>query len=174
MPMTTRSIFHLEKYPFFLNRVLELNRLYNPEDPLHAPLELTGDAWHEFATKADGAAPDSPEGRAVVARKCLYSLHANFPNGSPVHEQMAYLVRGFTGMRLFNEANFRTGWDYAMETAMHNRFELMANDEDRMELANEVFDRCTQTYGDFLEKRLLLERDDVFNYAAEWFHHRMA
>ncbi len=172
--MTTRSIFHLEKYPFFLKRVLELNRLYNPEDPVHAPLELNGDDWHEFASNANGSGPDTPQGRAVIVRKCLYSVHANFPNGSPVHEQMAYLVRAFTGLRLFNEANFRTGWDYAMETAMHNRFEVMASDEDRVELANEVFDQCVEAYGEFLDKKLLLERDDVFNYVADWFHHRVA
>ncbi|MGB0652175.1 MAG: hypothetical protein ACPGQL_03155 [Thermoplasmatota archaeon] len=169
--MSSKSIFHLEKYPFFLSRVVELNKLYSPDSDLHDLLAMDPEAWQEAAQGVDPD-PKTKMGRALIVRRCLHALHANFPSGAPVHEQVAYLVRGFAGMRLFDEANFRTGWDYAGELLQHN--DLALTEADHGVLGNDLFERVEAAYGPFMDKKALLDRDDVFDFLAAWFQDRIA
>lgn len=160
--MTQQSVFHLEPFARFLHRVVELNRLHSPDDPLHDALELDHDAWHAFV---ESAGPDVDA--AVAARKELAAIHERFPSGSPAHLQAAYLVRAFSVARPFAEANHRTGWDYVSELLEHNGFELMAGVDEGRALGNEVWERIDPAVADVGD-------DEVLAYLSEWFRPRIA
>lgn len=163
MTVLPESIFHLEPFPQFLRRVIDLNRLYNPEDPLHeALLRLsTGD------TAAGGD-------EASLARKKLATIHKEFPHGAPLHEQAAYVVRAFNGLRPFAEANHRTGWDYLSELMIHSGYEVFPSEEEGRALGNEVWGRVGEAYPDGFGRNRVLDRDAVFQYLADWFRPRIA
>lgn len=154
--MAHASIFHLEPFPAFLRRIVELNRLHDPEADLHAAIF--------DADKGDGAA----------ARKKLATLHRDFPYGAPVHEQAAYLLRGFVGLAPFDRANHRTGWDYTMELLLHHHKEPLPDAEAGRDLAADLWDRMEAAYPKGLSRKQVLDRDDTFRWLADWFRHRMA
>ncbi len=166
--MTQQSVFHLEPFARFVHRVVDLNRLHSPEDPLHDALALDGSAWHEFV---EAAGPDVDA--AVAARKDLALIHEGFPNGEPVHEQAAYLVRAFSAARPFAEANHRTGWDYVSELLEHNGFALLASVDEGRGLGNDVWDQLREVYPNGAQP-LVHESDGVSEYLLEWFQPRIA
>lgn len=161
--MTQQSVFHLEPFARFLHRVVELNRLHSPDDPLHDALELDHDAWHAFVEEAG---PDADA--AVAARKDLAEIHEHFPGGVPVHRQAAYLVRAFSVARPFAEANHRTGWDYMSELLEHNGFTLMADVDEGRGLGNELWDRLDGV------RTHVGDDDEVLAYLHDWFKPRVA
>ncbi len=166
--MTQQSVFHLEPFARFLHRVVELNRLHSPEDPLHDALGLDNSAWHDFV---EAAGPDVDA--AVAARRELAAIHEHFPEGAPAHEQAAYLVRAFGAARPFAEANHRTGWDYTSELLEHNGFELMASVDEGRSLGNEVWAQLRAAYQDGVRPDLG-SGDDVSSYLSAWFKPRVA
>lgn len=154
--MAPTSIFHLEPFPEFLRRIVELNRLHDPDSPLQDAI------FHD--SDGDGAA----------ARKRLATLHRDFPYGAPLHEQAAYLVRGFAGLAPFDAANHRTGWDYTMELLLHHHKEPLPDEDEGVALAADLWDRLEATYPDGMTRKQVLDRDDTWRWLADWFHHRMA
>ncbi len=154
--MTQSSIFHLEPFPEFLRRIVDLNRLHDPESDLH-----------------DAVFNDS-EGEAATTRKKLATIHRDFPYGAPLPEQMAYLVRAFTGLAPFDTANHRTGWDYAMELLLHHHKEPLPDEAAGRALAADLWERLQDTYPKGLSRKQVLDRDDTFHWLTDWFRHRMA
>jgi len=168
------SIFHLEKFPHFLKRVVDLNRVHARDDPVHGALLLEGERRQSLLGQGDPE-PDTLAGRTQRARRLLSTIHHEFPAGAPVHEQAAYLVRAFSGLRPFDEANHRTGWDYLAETLQHNGHELLAGEDEGRVLGNEVWHRLGSEEGTpALGPADVLERDAAFEYLVDWFHHRIA
>ena len=170
--MTSASIHRLEPFDRFMQRAIDLNALYSPDDPLHEQLV----AVQPVATKPLDAPAEAIGSWTEVswARKCLVTIHREFPFGAPVHEQAAYAVRAFAGLRVFAEANFRTGWDYTAELIEHAGRTLEAGVRDAEELGNELLDRMNQAYPTGFSRAMVLERDDVFDFLAEWFRRRVA
>ncbi len=162
------SIHHIERFDHFLKHATQLNRLYAPDDPLLDALELDAEAWQAASQVANPA----PEVKAAIeARRSLHLLHRNFPAGEPSHIQAAYLLRGFTGLGPFNEANARTGWDYTAEMLQHGGRNLDATWDDARALATSLWmDLEGQAFG----KEALLARDENFNELSEWFKGRIA
>lgn len=120
------SIFHLEPSKQFIDRVVLLNRFH---------------------------APDEENYEAV--RKAMQEVHGNFPH-SDANEQCAYLVAAIMDAGTFQEANFRTAYDYVADMLVHNNYELLANYRDQQELGNVLWDR-----------------EDKQSYLAEWFKPRI-
>ena len=162
--MTNASIFHLEPFDRFTHRVVQLNALYNPEDPLHAALTGNG-------TGDNGAVPADA---VAAARKRLAALHREFPAGAPVADQAAYLIRGFVGLAVFDEANHRTGWDYTAELLRHQHHEVVAPDAEARSLGAETWQRLQASHPDGLRRRDLSQRDDTFEMLRHWFHRRIS
>lgn len=168
-----RTLFSLEPYPRFLSRVVELNRLHNPDDRLHDFLHLAPEAWQDLLAR-QGAEPGTEVARASEARKSLHALHSEFPSGSPLPEQAAYLVRGFAGLQPFGEGNHQTGWDYTAELMSHHGHELLMGSEDGRGLGNDLWTRLESAYPQGFTRRNLLDRDETFAFLADWFRHRIA
>jgi hypothetical protein len=169
----THTLHHLEKFPAFLRRAVELNRVHNPDDPLHDTLRMDPDAWHALAEREPDPDPATPFGQASAARKALVAIHKEFPGGAPVHEQAAYLVRAFAGLQPLGQGDFGTGWDLMAETLEHHRFELLAESEEGRTLANDLWQRMQAAYPHGFARKHLLERDDVLAYLSEWFRPRI-
>ena len=174
-----QSIFRLGHQQEFLRRAVDLNQVHNPEDPVHAYLRMDADAWRE-ATEGPGPTAPKPNAEvaselaiAVVARKSLSSLHREFPSGAPVHEQAAYLLRGFAGLQPFASASDLTGWDLVAETLEHHGFDLLAESEDGRHLMTQLWSRLQETYPKGFTRRDLLHRDETLGWLSEWFRTRI-
>lgn len=165
------SILHLERLPLFRRRVVDLNRVHDPDNDLHDAILLETDAWEAFqaSPQANGLLE-----RAVHGRRGLAAIHKSFPATGPLHEQAAYLVRAFNGVRPFDQANHPTAWDYLGGLAAHHGHALLVNDEEGRSLGNEVWDRIAERHGaDGFGRDLVAERDGTFEYLTEWFRHRI-
>lgn len=160
------TIFRIEPLDRFMHRVVELNRLHNPDDPLHDAMltpRVNGDARRTAAPTPAGA-----------ARKALASIHREFPFGAPVHEQAAYLLRAFAGLAVFGAGNFRTGWDYAGELLAHHGHSIEATVDDAQDLGAGLWDRLAATYPDGMPRTRLLDRDESLEWLSDWLQHRIA
>lgn len=165
------SIFHLEKLTHFRRRVVDLNRVHDPDNPLHDILLLEGGAWEAFQ---DGDDADGLLERAQHGRRALAAIHTSFPAGAPAHEQAAHVVRAFNGLRPFDQANHPTAWDYLAELVEHNGHELMAEDGEGHALGNDVWERIAEQHGpEGFDRDRVAERDAAFDYLVEWFRHRI-
>ena len=166
------SIFRLGGLQEFLARAAELNALHDPEATAHDYLRMDGAAWRA-ATDAAGPEPKGDIADAIRARKALTSLHKEFPAGNPVHEQAAYLLRGFSGLQPFARASDLTGWDLVAETLEHHGFDLLAESEDGRALASSLWTRLQAGYPSGLTRKDLLTRDEAFEWLANWFRTRI-
>lgn len=178
------SIYKLGHQADFLRRAIALNQLHSPEDPVHPFLAMDAEAWKAL-TDPDAALLASPASApkdaahaselaiAVVARKSLSSLHREFPAGNPVHEQAAYLLRGFAGLQPFAAASDLTGWDLVAETLEHHGFDLLAESEDGRGLLTQLWTRLQSDHPKGFTRRDLLERDATFLWLAQWFRTRI-
>lgn len=174
-----QSIFRLGHQQEFLRRAVELNQVHNPEDPVHDYLRMDADAWRN-ATEGPGPAASKPDASAaselaiaVVARKSMSSMHREFPAGAPVHEQAAYLLRGFAGLQPFASASDLTGWDLVAETLEHHGFDLLAESEDGRRLLTELWSRLQEEFPKGFTRRDLLQRDGTLTWLSEWFRTRI-
>lgn len=166
------SIHHLEPFPHFLQHVVALNRVHAPDDPVHDMLLLDEARWRRLAE--DGPDLETLAGRALRARRALAAIHGHFLAGAPAHEQGAYLLRAFSALRPFDEANHRTAWDYLAETLRHHRHELMASEEEGRVLAGELWEHLGPEPGNGLDRTRLQEPDAAFDHAAAWLRPRIA
>ncbi len=148
------TIFHLEPFDRFVHRISEYNGLYAPAEVQQV---LEGDA-----------------AEAKDARKKLASLHKEFPTGAPLAEQVAFLLRGFAGLRVFGEGDFRTGWDYTAGLLAHLDHDIAADVADVEELAMQVWDRIEAEHPDGLPRTRLLDRDEAFSYIRDWVKPRLS
>lgn len=153
--MTQASIHHLEKVPAFLERIVALNRIHNPDDPVHD--RITGDA---------------EDAEAKEARQRLVRIHRHFPE-APMAEQAAYLLRAFNGMRPFGLANHRTGWDYLDDLVRHHDHRILASEAEGRDLGNDIWDRLRQEHPDGITADGLPDRDATHEWLTEWFRHRI-
>lgn len=160
-----QSIHHLERFPHFLKRVIALNQVYNPDDESHALLGLSGPEW-EAAARGDSPATKI----AARSRKVLHAIHDHFPRGAALTEQAAYLVRAFSGLRPFQEANHRTGWDYTAEVISHGGSQLLATTDEGRALGNDLWDDLR---GELSVDRLTA-KDEAFARVHEWLRTRIA
>lgn len=151
-----KTIFKLEPFPRFLQRTLELNRLHSPEDDLHTAL--------------DGEATSK---EAAWARKLLATIHKEFPEGAQVHEQAAFLVRAFGGLRPFSEANFRTGYDYTVGLLEHHGHPVMVSEDEARAMGADLWDRIEEAFPKGMPRGSALDRDDAFTFLADWFKPRI-
>lgn len=160
--MTEQRIFHLEPFDRFTRRVVELNALYAPDEPVHAALTGEGDA----------SRADSKDVRR--ARRILAGLHKGFPGNASMAEQGAFLLRGLTGAAIFEEANFRTAWDLVGEVFAHNGHDVVADLHETQDLGAAVWERVQATHPEGLEAEDLDGHDEAFEYAATWLRQRLA
>lgn len=156
--MSHATIYRLEPLDRFIIRAVDLNRLHSPDDPLHAAI-----------LAADGGGPE-----AAYARKCLATIHREFPVGAPVHEQAAFLLRAFTGLAIFQEANFRTGWDFTDELLAHHGHSLETSVAAARTLGSDLWHRLSADHPQGLPRARVLDRDDTFEWLASWLHGRIA
>lgn len=166
------SIPHLEPLTRFRHRITELNRLYNHDDPVHPLMEMDGETWHRTLESRD--AERLPVTEALSARKSLAAIHQTFPAEAPVPEQAAYLIRAFNGMRPFQAANHRTGWDYAAEVLHHAGHDVVATEPEVHELGNELWSIMDGAYPDGFHASKLLDQDEVWDYLTGYMHRRVA
>jgi hypothetical protein len=159
-----QTIHHLEPLQNFLQRAVEFNRIYSADNQLH-------DA--ALADRADRHEKTLAE-RAAKCRRALATIHKNFPNGAPLHEQGAYLLRAFTGLKPFDEGNYRTGWDMLAAVLAHHEHELMALDQEGRELGTAVWQRAEELYPKGLPASQIAAHDELFEFLADWLHHRVA
>lgn len=157
-----RTVFHLEKFPHFLARVVALNRLYAPDDPVH-----------EHLMAASGPIAEGPEGwrEAERTRRILHTIHRHFPEQAPVHEQAAYLVLQFSGLEPFPEANHRTGWDLTAEILQHAGHELTATVAEGQALGIRLWEEI-QEAGVPADGHL--HHEHTLTWLGAWFHDRIA
>lgn len=165
-------IQHLEPLTRFRRRVSDLNRVYNPDDSVHGVVTMPGPKWQAYLQSADADPTLVTEG--LVARKQLAVIHQSFPAGAAMHEQAAYLVRAFNGLRPFAEANHRTGWDYTAEIVRHAGHDLVATMPESRNLGNELWRVMESAYPDGFIARWILDEDEVWDYLSDYFHRRIA
>lgn len=163
------SIYKREPFADFLARVLDLHSVHVEPDNLQETLRA-GRGNDEETVAAIGNAPDA----AVLARKKLLSIHKDFPYGAPLAEQAAFLVRGFTGLAPLGEADHATGWDYTAGLLEHNGHTVEATAAEVEELGLQLFDRLDGSHPQGFGRGNLLDRDDLFSWLTDWFHHRIA
>lgn len=162
------SIYKREAFADFLSRVLELHAVHVGDDEVHDTLRQHKD--HDEETVAAAGAPD----HALATRKKLLTIHKDFPYGSPLAEQAAFLVRGFHGLAPFGAADHRTGWDYASGLLEHDGHTIEASATEVEELGLQLFDRLNEAYPAGFQRNNILDRDDLFEWLTHWFHHRIA
>lgn len=167
-----RTIFHLEPFPEFLHRCVELNRVHAPDDPVHAAM-LAQDALRQAGHDLGEPDAATTEGRALQARRGLVALHREFP-AAPAWEQAAFLLRGFLGLRPFPEANFRTGWDYTVGLLAHHGHSLVEERAEVEELRERLWADLEAAFPEGFRRADLLRRDATLLELAEWFRRRTA
>lgn len=166
------SIYRLGHLAEFMARAVALNRLHNPDDPVHAALLMDAASW-TARIEAAGPTPAGEDAIALQARKGLAALHHEFPAGAPVHEQAAYLLRGLAGLQPFGAASDLTAWDLVAETLEHHGFDVLAESEDARPMLTQLWTSLQATYPTGLQRRDLLERDDALRELSEWFRKRV-
>jgi prophage maintenance system killer protein len=125
------SIARLEPARQFTNRILLLNRFHTPDQENY-----------EDAISALG------------------QVHGGFPS-TTTHEQCAYLIDSIAKHRPFDEANFRTAWDYVSDLLQHRDYDLQATVPEVQELGNAVWDMQDDAPG------------EAAAYLAAWFQPRI-
>lgn len=163
------SIYKREPFSDFLARVLDLHSIYVEPDDLQETLRAHK-ANDEETVAAAASSPDA----AALARKKLLTIHKDFPYGAPLAEQAAYLVRGFHGLAPFGEADHRTGWDYTAGLLEHAGHTVEATAQDVEEIGLQLLDRLAGSHPQGFGRGNVLDRDDVFAWLTDWFHHRIA
>jgi hypothetical protein len=159
----------------FLRRAVALNKVHNPDDPAHAYLEMDHAAWQAAPEKAKGrdAKVASELAIATVARHNIASLHHGYPHKAPVHEQAAYLLRGFAGLQPFAVASDLTGWDLVAETLEHHGFDLLAESEEGRALLHALWTRLQREHPGGFQREHLGAHDESFQWLAQWFRPRI-
>ncbi|MHB8633073.1 MAG: hypothetical protein ACYDBQ_03770 [Thermoplasmatota archaeon] len=152
--MANPSIPRLEAYRDFQARLVSLNGLHNPEDPVH--LELS-----------DATAVGSR------ARGALVAIHSHYPATAPAWEQAAYLLRGLSGLAPFGAANERTGWDLVAGHLMQHRMPVEEEEREVDDLLAWLGDALAARYPEGFGAQNLLDRDLLFLELFDWFRHRI-
>lgn len=155
------SLGHLQE---FIQRATELNRLHEPDH-------------HQEPAASE---------HATATRKRLAAIHRDFP-AAPVHEQAAYLLRGFAALRPFAAGSDLTGWDLVAETLEHHGYDLLAESEDGRELLTALWARTEApdagapdaddgaTGGEHLgpPNGTWDDRDETMQWLSAWFRARI-
>lgn len=171
---TIPSVPRLEGFREFQVRLVRLNGLHNPEDPVHEHLNADESAWKERAQAHPEPDPATPLGRAVRSRKALVALHNQYPSTAPAWEQAAYLLRGMAGLQPFGLANDRTAWDYLQGVLLHHHITLDATERETDDLLSWLAQELGRRYPSGFQRSNLLDVDLLWSDLSGWFRHRVA
>ncbi len=163
------SVYERESFADFLLRIIRIRLDAGLAHPLHDTL-LEGRKNDEETVALMAVDPQ----QAVTCRKALRTVHQDFPYGSSVPEQAAYLLRGLVGLDPFGDADRTTAWTYLHELLEEHGWTLNADDQEQSALVSHLGQRLDQERPGGFQRRHVLDRDAVFSELVDWFEHRLS
>lgn len=101
-------------------------------------------------------------------KRKLHRIAQHFPHHWPLHEQCAYLLRAYSGLQLYPDANHRTGMALAAFHAFAQQHRLRAEPEEAKRFVHDVCDPKSPLNARRKVSRIL-ERDASFEHLADFY-----
>lgn len=98
-------------------------------------------------------------------RKKIRRIAERFPHHWPVHEQAAYIIRAYSGLQIFPDANHRTGLAIMRSYLHHHGHDFALAGEELKEFINTIRNPRSE-YCTRCNAGQLLDRDKSFLYIA--------
>lgn len=162
------SVYERESFADFLHRIIRTRLNAGLAHPLHDTL-LEGRRNDEESVALMAADPD----QAVQCRKALRTVHQDFPYGSSVPEQAAYLLRGLIGLDPFADDDRTTAWSYLLQLLEEHGWILQADAGTQAALVSHLKQRLDDARPGGFQRRHVLDRDAVFSELVDWFDRRL-
>lgn len=162
------TVFEREHFADFLTSVIQLREAKGRIHEVHSAL-LEGRRNDEEAVAALATSPDE----AVRTRKSLRTIHSDFPYGSAIAEQSAYLLRAFIGIDPFGDNDDEIAWAYLHAMLENHAWVLEASIGDQREYADALRLKLTVSYPSGFQRRHVLDRDEIFSGIVDWFDSRI-